>query len=150
MSLYNEYSCALNVYGCGLWFVAGYTMTIAVLSIKGLTIVVLSVSWLCTQWLQLRSLHNDQLQSWIHFIKWLYHWLKWLYKTTIELNFLCKMNLEHTTFNVTKSTIGWRRLIGCLKLQVIFRKRATKYRALLRKLTSKGQAYYGSSPPCTL
>jgi len=26
---------------------------------------------------------------------------------------------------------GWRRLIGCLKLQVIFRKRATNYRALL-------------------
>jgi len=30
---------------------------------------------------------------------------------------------------------GWRRLIGCLQLQVIFRKRATNYRALLRKMT---------------
>ena len=30
---------------------------------------------------------------------------------------------------------GWRRLIGCLKLQVIFRKKATNYRALLRKMT---------------
>ena len=30
---------------------------------------------------------------------------------------------------------GWRRLIGCLQLQVIFRKRATDYRALLRKMT---------------
>ena len=29
---------------------------------------------------------------------------------------------------------GWRRLIGCLKLQVNFRKRATNYRALLRKM----------------
>ena len=29
----------------------------------------------------------------------------------------------------------WRRPIGCLKLQVIFRKRATDYRALLRKMT---------------
>jgi len=28
---------------------------------------------------------------------------------------------------------GWRRHIGCLKLQVIFRKRATNYRALLQK-----------------
>jgi len=27
----------------------------------------------------------------------------------------------------------WRRCIGCLKLQVMFRKRATNYRALLRK-----------------
>jgi len=30
---------------------------------------------------------------------------------------------------------GWQRLIGCLKLQVIFRKRSTNYRALLRKMT---------------
>ena len=29
----------------------------------------------------------------------------------------------------------WRRLIDCLKLQVIFRKRAIYYRALLRKMT---------------
>ena len=32
-------------------------------------------------------------------------------------------------------SIGWRRLIGCLKLQVVFRKRATNYMALLRKET---------------
>jgi len=37
---------------------------------------------------------------------------------------------------------GWRRLIGCLKLQVIFRKRATNYWALLRKMTFKDQASY--------
>ena len=42
---------------------------------------------------------------------------------------------------------GWRRPIGCLKLQVIFRKRATKFRALLRKMTHKDEASYGS-PPC--
>ena len=29
-------------------------------------------------------------------------------------------------------TTGWRRLVGCLKLQVIFHKRATNYRALLQ------------------
>jgi len=46
-------------------------------------------------------------------------------------------------------TTGWRRLIGCLKLQVIFRKRATSYRALLLKMTCKDKASYGSSPPCT-
>ena len=44
---------------------------------------------------------------------------------------------------------GWRRPIRCLKLQVIFYKRATNYRALLRKMTHKDQAFYGSSPPCT-
>jgi len=42
----------------------------------------------------------------------------------------------------------WRRLIGYLKLQVIFRKRATKYRALLRKITCKDKASYDSTPPC--
>jgi len=44
---------------------------------------------------------------------------------------------------------GWRRLLGYLKLQVIFRKRATKYRALMREMTCKGKAPYESSPPCT-
>ena len=43
---------------------------------------------------------------------------------------------------------GWRRPIGCLKLQVIFRKRATNYRALLRKMTYKDKGSYRSSPPC--
>ena len=44
---------------------------------------------------------------------------------------------------------GWRRPIGCLKLQVILRKRATNYRALLRKMTCEDKASYGSSPPCS-
>jgi len=35
---------------------------------------------------------------------------------------------------------GWRTSIGCLKLQVIFCKRATNYRALLRKVTYKDKA----------
>jgi len=35
-----------------------------------------------------------------------------------------------------------------LRLQVIFRKRASNYRALLRKMTCKDKASYGSSPPC--
>ena len=43
---------------------------------------------------------------------------------------------------------GWRRPIGCLKLQIIFRKRATNYRALLRKMTYGDKASCGSSPPC--
>ena len=43
---------------------------------------------------------------------------------------------------------GWRRLIGSPKLQIIFHKRATKYRALLRKMTYKDKGSYESSPPC--
>jgi len=38
----------------------------------------------------------------------------------------------------------WRRPIGCLKLQLIFRKRAPNYRALLRKMTCKED---DSTPP---
>jgi len=44
---------------------------------------------------------------------------------------------------------GWGRLIGCLKLQVIFRKRATNYRALVRKMTYEDKASCDSTPPCT-
>ena len=43
---------------------------------------------------------------------------------------------------------GWQRPIGRLKLQVIFRKRATKFRALLRKMTYKDKALYGFWSPC--
>jgi len=44
---------------------------------------------------------------------------------------------------------GWRRLIGSPKLQIIFHKRATRYRALLRKMTCRDKGSYESSPPCT-
>jgi len=40
-----------------------------------------------------------------------------------------------------------RRLIGCLKLPVIFRKSATNYRALLREMTHEDKASYDSMPP---
>jgi len=45
---------------------------------------------------------------------------------------------------------GWRRLIGSPKLQIIFHKRATKYRALLPKTTYSDKGPYESSPPCIL
>jgi len=44
---------------------------------------------------------------------------------------------------------GWRKHIGCLKLQVILRERATNYRALLRNTTYEDKAFYDSTPPCT-
>jgi len=44
---------------------------------------------------------------------------------------------------------GWRRLTGSPKLQIIFHKRATKYRSLLRKMTYKDKGSYESSQPCT-
>jgi len=41
----------------------------------------------------------------------------------------------------------WQRPRGCLKLQVIFRKKCPNYRALLRKMTYKDKASYGSRDP---
>ena len=49
---------------------------------------------------------------------------------------------------IMKPFTGWRRCIGCLKLQVSFRKRAIIHRALLRKMTYKDKASYASLPPC--
>jgi len=43
---------------------------------------------------------------------------------------------------------GWRRLIGSPKLQIIFHKRATRYRSLLQKMTNKDKGSYESSLPC--
>ena len=42
----------------------------------------------------------------------------------------------------------WPRLIGSPKLQIIFHKRATKYRSLLRKMTYKDKGSYESWQPC--
>ena len=49
----------------------------------------------------------------------------------------------------SNSSTGWRKPIGCFKLQDIFRKRATNYRALLRKMSYKDKASYDSKPPCS-
>jgi len=51
-------------------------------------------------------------------------------------------------FCQTCMSTGWRRLIGSPKLQIIFHKRATKYRALLLKMTWKDKGCYETSPPC--
>jgi len=56
---------------------------------------------------------------------------------------------QFTKKNIRVSDTGWRRTIGCLKLQVISRKRATNYRALLRKMTYEYRASFDSTPPCT-
>jgi len=48
---------------------------------------------------------------------------------------------------VKRTGTGWRRLIGSPKLQIIFHKRAIKYRLLLRKMTCKDKGSYESSPP---
>jgi len=56
---------------------------------------------------------------------------------------------QPSSYSADSLITGWRRLIGSTKLQVIFHKRATKYRSLLRKMTYKDKGSYESSPPCT-
>ena len=56
----------------------------------------------------------------------------------------------HTCIHVSTRATGWRRVIGCPKLQIIFHKRATKYKSLLPKTTYKDKGSYESSPPSTL
>jgi len=67
--------------------------------------------------------------------------------SALQCNAVCCSVVQYVAHSGHASTV-WRRLIGCLKLQV-FRKRATNYRALLRKMTCTDKATYGSSPPCT-
>jgi len=45
---------------------------------------------------------------------------------------------------------GWRRLVGSPKLQIIFHKRATKYRSLLRKMTYKDKDPVGLRHPVSV
>jgi len=52
--------------------------------------------------------------------------------------------------DLSVESTGWQRCIGCLKLQVSFRKRAVNYMALLQSMTNKDKASYASSPPCNM
>jgi len=66
------------------------------------------------------------------------------------MNGLCQ-TCEWVTTHIWMSHVthtGWRRLIGSPKLQIIFHKRATKHRSLLRNMTYKDKGSYESSPPC--
>ena len=58
--------------------------------------------------------------------------------------------LQHTATHLFRdySDTGWRGLIGSPRLQIIFHKRATKYRSLLQKTTYKDKGSYESLPPC--
>jgi len=60
-----------------------------------------------------------------------------------------KCEIQKSLETTNDAGTGWRRLIGSPKLQIIFDKRATKYRSLLWKMTYKDKASYESSPPCT-
>jgi len=78
-------------------------------------------------------------------------WLTPISEFVIHTCMRVRDSYKHTWYLLPDSAsdaTGWRRQIGCLKLQVIVRKRVTNYRALLRKMTYKDKASYESSPPC--
>jgi len=83
---------------------------------------------------------------------WIYLHTQYMYMSYRILAYICiYLHTQGAPFGsclCIRVDTGWRRPIRCLKLQVIFRKRATEYRALLRKMTCKDRASYGSSPPC--
>jgi len=60
----------------------------------------------------------------------------------------CVRSMHEVYMQMLHSCTRWQRPIGCLKMQIIFHKRASNHRALLRKMTYKDKASYGSSPPC--
>ena len=81
---------------------------------------------------------------------WILYWDQHIYMCDSSMTWLilvCDM-MRHMRDIKTSIYTGWRRPIECLKLQVIFRIRATDYRALLRKMTYKDKVSYVSSPPC--
>jgi len=84
--------------------------------------------------------HGAHLQTSCHTSEWVMSHI-WMSHVT-HLNEPCHTCKIHKADTVT----GWRRPIKCLKLQVICRKRAINYRALLQKTTQKDKASYGSSP----
>jgi len=62
----------------------------------------------------------------------------------------CHSSMGHGTSHVSWEGTGWRRFIGCLKLQVIFRKRATDSMALLRKMTHEERVVPDLNQSCHL
>jgi hypothetical protein len=59
----------------------------------------------------------------------------------ISVQYVLLVKIRHPIDSAPPCT-GWRRLVGSPKLQIIFHKRATKYRAHLRKMTYKDKGSY--------
>jgi len=68
-----------------------------------------------------------------------------IWDTTSYQNFLISAVLHRVAKMQRMPSVA--RLVGCLELQISFRKRATNSRALLRKMTYKDKASCVSTPP---
>ena len=103
-----------------------------------------------TQWVMLPvwMSHVTHMNESCHTYEWVMSHV-WMSRVT-RMNESCHTYEWVACYFVWVIKIGWQRPIGCLKLQVIFRKKAINCRALLWKMTCKDKASYGSSPPCTV
>ena len=82
-------------------------------------------------------------------VMWIRYWGQHICMCDRPMTWLilaCDM-MRHMRDTKTSIYTGWRRPIECLRWQVIFRIRATNYKALLRKMTYKDKASYVSSHP---
>ena len=102
----------------------------------------------------LRCVWHDHLYVWhVSFIRatWLIRmWnmtLSWHDSLICATQYMRMCDTTHLCVWHDSKHIGWQNLIGCLKLQVFFRKRATNYRALLQKMTYTDKASCDSRPP---
>jgi len=84
----------------------------------------------------------------MHISQYTYHIYTYcVYMCTADMHTaVCILHI--CSMHVCNAHTGWRRLIGSPKLQIIFHKRATKYRSLLRKMSYKDKGSYESWPPC--
>ena len=75
---------------------------------------------------------------------------EWLSHVTCVHRHIRIFNTSLSYLHMNESCLSYYRLAKTysLKLQVIFRKRATNNRAFLRKMTYKDKASYDSTPPC--
>ena len=80
---------------------------------------------------------------------WCNYWQTFV-KRLSRLSVSCVVVIWSRLSVVASITTGWRKLIGSSKLQIIFHRRATKYRSLLREMTHKDKGAYESSPPCNM
>ena len=99
-------------------------------------------------WVTLRVYQWITVWVWItHHTHWMWRFVTKIWRLTFAVNLVTVAPSKAGLGSGNNSATGWRRPIECLELKVIFRKRATNHRALLRKMTFEDKASYGSSPP---
>ena len=92
------------------------------------------------------SIYKSLLHTYTPFV---YTFFIFIYMYIYSCIFLSiHVHILFTYKTCTHVSTGWRRLRGSPELQIIFHKRANKYRSLLRKMSYKDNGPYESSPPC--